>query len=428
MQTNIPAGHALAKKVFGAALFARTIQAPMWLTNLTGPAPKQSDAEAKLKGQTTKDMPVVRVTDLSKTAGETISVDAFDAIGGKPLMGDVNAEGKGEKLISSSMDISINLTTKAVDAGGKMSQQRTLHDLRGIAMANLAGYFPRLQNQSALVHLAGARGSMTGKDWVLPLQTDADFSATMVNAVKAPTYNRHYVVDGATLVQGGAQLASIDSTDKWTLDHVDQLSLILDDMDFPLQPVKVADDPAANDEPIKGVLFLTPRQWNDIKTSTASGNNWRTFIQNAWNRKSYGSKHPLFSGEAGMWNGVLIRQLSRYTIRFAASENVKIVTAGNRYTATETDQAVNAGLTAGYSVERAVLVGAQALASVFGRNQASEYYFSWHERKYNFERALEVAGDCMGGMAKLRFTYDDGNGNAEPSDNGVIVIDSAVKT
>ena len=427
MQTNVPAGSPLARKIFGAALFARAIQAASWLTNLTGPAPKQSDAEAKLKGQTAKDMPVVRVTDLSKSEGEAISVDAFDTIGGKPLMGDVNAEGKGEKLSSSSMDIKIDLSTKVVDAGGKMSQQRTLHNLRSIAMAQLAGYFPRLQNQTALVHMAGARGSMVGKDWVIPLASDADFSNIMINQVQAPTYNRHYVIDGSNLVQGGAQLGSIDSTDLWTLDHIDALSLLLDDMEVPLQPVKIADDPASNDEPIKAVLYLTPRQWAQVKTSTASGNNWRTFLQNAWNRKSYGSKHPLFSGEPGMWNGILVRVLPRHTIRFEASDSTNIITAANRYAATESAQTVNAGLTAGYAIERALLLGAQALGNVYGKNQSSEYYFSWHERKYNFERSIEVAGDCMGGMGKLRFKFADGQGNVEPTDNGVIVIDSAIK-
>jgi N4-gp56 family major capsid protein len=427
-QTSIPAGSPLARKIFGAALFARTIQAPNWLNNLTGPAPKQSDAEAKLKGQTSKDMPVIRVTDLSKTSGETISIDAFDTTGGKPIMGDANAEGKGEKLSSSSMDISINQTTKVVDAGGRMAQQRTLHDLRGIAMANLAGYFPRFHNQLALCHMAGARGTMTGKDWVLPLQSDPDFSSIAVNAIKAPTYNRHYVIDSTNLIQGGAQLAAIDSTDIWTLGHVDALSLMLDDMEVPLQPVKLADDPAANDEPIKAVLFLTPRQWAQIKNSTASTNNWRTFLQNAWNRKSYGTKHPLFSGEPGMWNGILVRVLPRYTIRFSASDTTKHITAANRYTATETDVTINAALGAGYAVERAILLGAQALGNVYGRNQQSEYFFSWYERRYNFDNNLEVAGRCMNGMSKLRFNWSDGQGNLEPTDNGVIVIDSAVST
>ena len=427
MQTQVAAGSALARKVFGTALFARVINAPTWLRNNTGPAPKQSQAEAKLKGQTTPDMPVVRVTDLSKTAGDTISVDCFDSINGKPLMGDVDAEGRGDKLSSSSMDISINLSTKVVDAGGKMSQQRTLHNLRGIAMSQLAGYFPRLQTQTAIVHLAGARGSMVGRDWVVPPASDSDFASIMVNTVKAPTYNRHLVIDGTGFVQGGQQLASIEADDIWTLGHIDALSLMLKDMDIPLQHIRVMDDPAADDAPILGVLYLTPRQWNQVKTQAETSNrDWRSFLQNAWNRKSYGSKHPLFSGEAGMWNGILVREAPRFTVRFEKSETTKIITAANRYTATETDATVNAALAATSAVERAMLLGAQALGLVYGRNQSSEYHFSWHERRYNFKRNLEVAGDCMGGMSKIRFTYDDGQGNKEPTDNGVFVIDSAV--
>lgn len=422
-QTNVPAGSALARKVFGAALFAKVVSAPSWLKNLTGDAPKQSDAEAKLKGQTVPDMPVVRVTDLSKSAGETVSVDAFDTTSGKPIMGDRNAEGRGEALSSSSMDIRIDNSTKVVDAGGKMAQQRTVHQLRTIAMAQLQGYFPRLHSQTAMVHLAGGRGSQVGKDWVVPLASDADFADIMVNSIKAPTFNRHLVINGTSFTEGGQQLGSVASTDLWTLAHVDDLAVRLSDHNFGLQPVKLNDDPAADDDPIKGVLYLSERQWAQIKTSNA----FQTAVQQAWARKSYGTKHPLFSGEPIMWNGILIRKLPKFAIRFAASENTNVITAANRYTATESVQAVNAGLTAGYAVERSLLLGAQALAYVFGRNQGSDTGFNWLENLYNFERNLEVGGEAMGGMAKLRFTFDDGSGNKEPTDNGVFVIDSAVK-
>ena len=423
MQTQIPAGSPLARKVFGAALFAKTVAFAGMVKNLTGNAPKQSDAEAKLKGQTVPDMPIVRVTDLAKSAGDSVSVDAFDTISGKPIMGDRNAEGRGEALSSSSMDIRIDNTTKSVDAGGKMSQQRTLHSLRGIAMSQLVGYFGRLDNQKALVHMAGTRGTQTGKDWVVPLSSDADFADIMVNTVKAPTYNRHLVVNGTGFTAGGAQLASIASTDLWTLNHVDELAVLLSDHNFGLQPVRLNDDPAADDDPIKGVLYLTERQWAQIKTSSA----FQTAVQQAWARKSYGTKHPLFSGEPIMWNGILIRKQNKFAIRHIQSDTTKIVTAANRYTATETDVTVNAGLTAGYAVERSILLGAQALAYVFGRNQGSDSGFNWLENKYNFERNLEVAGESMGGMSKLRFTFDDGQGNKEPTDNGMFVIDTAVK-
>ena len=422
-ETSIPAGSALARKVYGAALFAKVVNAPTFMKKLTGAAPKQSDAEAKLKGQTVPDMPIVRVTDLTKSAGDTVSVDCFDTVSGKPIMGDANAEGKGVALSSSSQDISINNSTFGVDAGGKMSKQRTVHQLRGIAMSQLLGYFPRLDTQRAIVHLAGARGVQTGKDWVLPLSTDADFSSIMVNTVKAPTYNRHLVIDSTSFVEGGLQLGSIDSTDVWTLAHVNTLSTILSDHNMSLQHVRLNDDPAADDDPIIGVLYLTERQWAQIKTSSA----YQTAMQNAWSRKSAGTKHPLFSGETIMWDGILVKKLPKFVVRFLPSSSTNVVLVADRYTATETAQTVNAALTSGYGVERALLLGAQALGYAFGKNQQSGTGFNWLERLYNFERNLEVAGESMGGMAKLRFNFDDGAGNSEPTDNGVFAIDSAVK-
>lgn len=423
-QTSIPVGSALAKKVFGAALFATTQRSPTMLKNLTGEAPKQGDAESKLKGQTSPGMPIVRVTDLAKTQGDTVSVDLFNIISQKPLVGDVNAEGKGEKLTFNSFDTKIDLFTKVIDAGGKMAQQRTVWNLRSIGLAALAGYMPRLETQQSLVHMAGARGSQQGMDWVVPLSTDADFANIMVNTVKAPTYNRHYVANALTLTQGGAQLGSIASTDLFALEHLDALRAIIDDADFPLQPIQIADDPAAADDPL--YLFLaTPRQYARLLSNT-SNNVLRSFQQNAWTRASYGSKHPLFRGEVGLWNGILVKKMAR-SIRFNASDSVNIVTSANRYTATESAQTVNAGLTAGYAVDRGMLLGAQALVNVYGRNQGSEYYYSVNERTYNFDRNYEAAADAMNGKAKVRFSIPDGAGNTEPTDMNVIVLDTAVK-
>lgn len=424
-QTTIPVGSPLAKKHFGAALFAVTQREPTIMKNMTGPAPKQSEAESRLKGQTSPDMPIVRVTDLSKTQGDAVSVDLFNVIGGKPLVGDVNAEGKGEKLSYNSMDIRIDLFTKGVDAGGKMAQQRTVWNMRGVALANLAGYMPRLETQQCLVHLAGARGSQAGLDWVVPLASDGDFADIMVNSVKAPTYNRHYVANAANLTQGGQQLGSVATTDQPKLTHLDALRVIIDDAEVQLGPVKIPDDPAANDEPM-WVLLAPPRAYNAFLTDATANNNIRSFQQNAWNRKSHGSKHPLFMGEVGMWNGILVKKMAR-SIRFAASESVQIITAANRYTATESAQAVAAGLSTTHVVERCLLLGSQALANVYGRNKSSDYYYAYLERLYNFERNYEAAGECMGGKSKIRFSIPDGAGNDEPTDIGVIAFDVVVK-
>lgn len=423
MTTQIPTGSALANKIFGAALFAAQLRKPTMSGNLTGPAPKQASAEAKMKGQSSADMPIVEVKSLEEGAGEKVSIDLFNIVGGKPTMGDKKVEGRGSPLTSDSMDVKINQYRKAVSCGGEMTRKRTVHGLRGIGMAALLSYFPRLRDQLNLVHLAGARGTQEGLDWVVPLSSDADYADILVNPVLAPSYNRHFVADAGTLIQGGAQLASIDSTDVLKLEHLDALRAYIDDLEFPLQPVKIADDPAGDDEPLY-VFLASPRQYSSLLTNT-SGAVLRTFQQNAVTRAGYGSKHPLFRGEVGIWNGILVKKATR-AIRFVASTVVPHITSANEATATETNVTVNAALGAGKAVDRGILLGAQALACVYGKHHKSGFYFNWSEKELDHGNEIEIAAAAMVGHSKVRFDIPNSAGTAIPTDHGVIVLDTAV--
>lgn len=427
-ETNVATGSTIAIKHYSAALFANTLRQTSVLENLVGSI-NPTHAMDRVAGQTDAGLPVVRIDNLMKTAGDRVSLDLVDTVNGEPLMGDVNREGKGSALSFSSQEIRIDLASKVIDAGGSMSQQRTKHQLREIALAQLSGYFPRLDIQESLVHLAGARGTQTGTDWVIPLQkgvqgltADAtNFGSIMVNDVKAPTYNRHFVVNGANLTQGGAQLASIVSTDQFKLSHLDQLRKRIDDMDQPLQSVKLSGDRASSSSKM-WVFIATPNQYSILLTEGSL----RAFQQNAVNRSAYmDSRHPLFAGEVGMWNGILVIKNER-AIRFLPGETTKIVTAGNASTATETDGTVNAALTAGYAVERGLLLGAQALGVAYGKTKVSGMQYGWKEHWYNFESNLEVMGEKVCGKSKIRFSVDDGTGAKVPTDFGVIVVDSAV--
>jgi N4-gp56 family major capsid protein len=419
-ETNIASGSSLAVKHYSAALFANTLKATTAMDNLIGPV-EPTSAMQKVAGQTNPGMPVVRIDNLMKNAGDVVSLDLVDTISGEPLMGDVNREGRGTPLAFSSMEIKIDLSSKVVDAGGSMSQQRTKHQLREIALAQLSGYFPRLTAQTSLVHLAGARGSQTGTDWTIPLQSASNFASIMVNTVKAPTYNRHFVVNGSGLTAGGQQLGSIVSTDALKLAHLDLLRKKLDDMDQPLQPVKLNGDRAADTSKM-WVFLATPNQYSILLTEGSL----RAFQQNAVNRAAYlDTRHPLFAGEVGMWNGILVIKNER-AVRFAPSESTKIITSANAATATETDQTVNASLTAGYVVERGLLLGAQALGIAYGKTKVSGMQFGWKEHWYNFESNLEVMGEKVCGHMKTRFSIDDGTGSKVPTDFGVIAVDSAV--
>ena len=422
MGTSVASGSNLALTQYSTAVTAQIVRAPGNLNSMTGPAPKQADAEAIMKQQTSPDMPYVRITDLSTDPkGDKVTVDAFNVVGGKPIMGDRNAEGMGKPLSSSSFDMKIDLATFNVDAGGKMSRQRTKHELRRIARAAVAGYFPRLIWQRAMAHQAGARGLQVGSSWDLPLATDPDFAEIMINPLQAPTYNRHLVINGTNLTRGGAQLASIASTDKWKLAVLDNLALFLESLDTKLPSPKFFGDEQSTDAPLKGVLCLSPGSYNDLITDLTSGNNLRSFISLVEQRQKYAKDSAVFRGECGIWRGILVKKVD-HTIFHNASSVVKHVTAANRLTATETDVTVNAAIGAGNQVERAVLLGAQALARAEGSSN-SGVQAAIIENTYNAGRNFEYLGEFMGGEAKFRLKFANENGDPEPTEN-VFVIDA----
>lgn len=426
--TAVPKGNALANKQFSKALTAMAVRAPTPIQALTGPISTEDSAMRKLKQQSTNDMPIVRVDDLSKAAGDIVQVDCAHVVKLRPVMGDKNAEGRGAALKYSTKDIILDMATIPVSAGGKMTQQRTPHSMRMNALAQLKRGMPAFRWQRILALLAGARGKQDGTDWVLPLATDPEFAEMMVNALKAPTYNRHFVVNGTSLTQGGLQINSLATTDGMKLGHIDELAALWDEMSIKMAPIQIPGDPAAGDDPIKGVLLVDPLVWDAIITDTTANNNIRTFETNAMKRADYGDlrKHPLFSGSPILWNGVLVRKM-QYAIRQDASDSVNIVTAANRLTATETTTTVAAGLSTTHQMARSVFLSAQALAMVSGANQASEETYSLLENRTNFERNLEMAGEIMGTEEKLRWALPNSNGDLEMTDFGALVIDSVVK-
>jgi Protein of unknown function (DUF4043) len=426
MSTHIPTGSGLAPKGWSEHLFTQVGKMPTPVNTLSGEAPDITKMGRILRRQSTTDMPIVRVSDLSKSAGDTVRIDCAHIIKVRPVMGDENAEGKGAKLDFSFKDCRIDMATLPVSAGGKMTQKRFQHDLRVTAVAQLKGAIPNFEWQRCLVQMAGARGQQDGLDWILPLASDPEFDAMIVNPVKAPTYNRHFVVNGANLTQGGAQLASVASTDVLKLDHIDLIAAILKEHSVRMLPVNIPGDRAAMDSPIRGILMLDNQVWSGLLRDTTTGNNLRTWQTNALERAKYGniSAHPLFSPGSFLWNDILVRGLGDFSVRFFASASVPHITAANRYTATETNVTVAAGLSTTHQVCRNLLLGAQALAFLSGVNSGSGVTYSMLENRTNFGRNLEMAGELICAQDKLRFSLPDGQGNLEPTDIGALVIDS----
>jgi N4-gp56 family major capsid protein len=406
MATNVPIGSSLARKIYSVGLFTRVQHAPGFMNLLSGEMPKEGSFAAKTKGQTSPDYPIVKAGDLAKGAGDTVSIDLFNILQGKPVMGDTRIEGRMMQLTYSSMDVRIDQVRGGADSGGRMTQKRTVHNLRNISMAGLQAWMQRLEDQTALVHLAGARGSQSTSDWVIPASTDPDFASIMVNTVRAPTKNRQFYANDATLP------SDIGTNDALTLQDIDRVVAQLRESPVVMQSVKIKGDDRAWNDPL-WVMFVTERQWLYLQART-SQTTWRQAVQYAFERKSSGVKHPLFDAyETIMWNGVLIKRMNRYAIRFNTGTSVTYDTGGaDGGTYTE------ATATTAQPVDRAIIVGAQALAKAYGKS-ASDYFYDWSEKEVDHGNSIETVSAAMCGSAKIRFRIDDAD-----TDFGVAVLDS----
>ena len=55
--------------------------------------------------------------------------------------------GRMMNLTSSSMDVKINQVRGGADSGGRMTQKRTVHNLRNIAMTGIQGWMQRFETK-----------------------------------------------------------------------------------------------------------------------------------------------------------------------------------------------------------------------------------------------------------------------------------------
>lgn len=419
-QTVVPFGSPDAHRVQSVGLFAATLQRTTNLNRLTGRMPKAATAESRARLQTSTDYPIVRCMDLTKVAGDEVTFDLMNHIGGKPIMGERMAEGRGEKLSFAQDRLRIQQTRKPISAGGKMTQQRTPHELRPLARAEAQGYMDRLVDQLTMVHLAGARGFHTA-EWVVPLNNDPDFVEICVNPVKAPTRNRHFTAttDGIQRFAVNAGEVVLPSTATMNMDVVDAISATMDSMGYAPAPVKIDGDQAAGDEPLRVLMVSAEQHMGFVKSG-----NFRLLQATAQARASQAGNNPLFLGQAGIWNNVLLMKMPK-PIRFFAGQ--PIAYCPDETSENEAIALVPASFAAGnFAVDRAILLGAQALAQAFGKERDSGIPFFWNEELLDHKDKLEVLIGMIAGMSKIRFAVTN-EGVTLPTDNGVIVIDTVVK-
>jgi len=424
-ETNIAYGSDQALVVQGAGLFTATMARLTKLNRLAGKLPTESDAENNLRFQSSSSLPVVRCMDLTKGPGDEIKFDLLNPMTGKPIMGDKNAQGLGAELTFAGDKLHIDQARFPISAGGAMSQQRTKYQLRKLARGQSFNLMARYEDQCQYVHLAGARGFHKDIDWVIPMAADADFASIMVNTVKAPTYNRHFLSNatGIEHVSAGSNDIALASTDILNMDVVDGLATMLEEMALAPPPVVFEDDQMSSDDPIR-VLLVSPKQYNSFVQSTQNSISYRTLMANAVARGQMAKNHPLFMNDSLLWRGILLVKVPK-PIRFYANDPINWCASATSASETTTDL-VDSAFSTTYAVDRALLLGGMALAEAFGKSGHSGAPYFFEEEITDFKDKFEVVCGQIGGKSKIRLDINHGE-STQPTDFGVIALDTAVK-
>lgn len=409
-------------------LFAATMQRKTILNRLCGAMPQQKDAENKLRLQTSTDYPILRCMDLTKFAGDRITFDLINPVGGLPIMGGAYAQGMGDAITFGQDGLRIDVTRKPVSAGDIMAQQRTIHELKSIAVAQAYSYISRLEDQRTLVHLAGARGFHQNGEWAVPLASHPQFGSIMINQVRAPSNNRHFCVTGSNIGKAATIYAanSMLTSDQLTMDTLDALRTWVDGVAFAPGAVKFNGDELAEDSPLR-VLLVSSEGYTSINRSGT----FRTLQAQSTARAAAAKSNPVMLGDAGLFNGILIVKMPK-PIRFYANNPVNYCASAT--SAIEVAGTVPAGFGTAYAIDRALLIGAQALGQALGKakitNKAGEESLDGMPMFYSEEvmdhgARLEVLIGLVNGMSKIQFAMDFG-AQTEFTDLGVVAVDHAV--
>ncbi|MDB5886685.1 MAG: hypothetical protein JWR74_2856 [Polaromonas sp.] len=418
--TNLSYGAPGAMIEQAAGVFGTHMTRNTAMRYLTGDMPKgTAGAAATIRKQTTPHKPIVRCQDLSKGKGDEITFHLLNPMGAEPIMGSEYAEGKGTAMSLSEDRLRVNQARFPIDLGNTMTGIRSPIDFRAMGRPMAQSLMDSYIDQSLHVHMAGARGYHHNIEWRIPTDVSARFPAIMVNRVKAPTKNRHYIVDGGNgikpfTVAGGE--VDLTTTDLFKIDTIDGVRSTIEQIALPPPPVIFESDKMGSDSPLR-VLLVSPAQFNGYATDPT----FRTYQANAMARSN---GNPLFMGQDTiLWNGLLIVKMMR-PIRFYAGDTIKYCASNT--SETESSCIVPASFGTTYAVDRSILLGGQAVAEAMAAHQDSSMPFFWSEEKLDHGDKIELLIGAIRGVSKIRFAVDQGNGDKHFTDYGVTVIDSTV--
>jgi N4-gp56 family major capsid protein len=327
---------------------------------------RESYFSRKFMGAEGASMPVQIIKDLESTAGDKVSFDLSMQLSMQPVEGDTPLTGKEEDLKFYSDDVLINQMRGGVNTGGRMTQKRTIHQLREIARVRQSEWWSRVFDELLFMYLSGMRG--INADYIFPTSYPG-FAGNSFNAPDA----EHVMYPGAKTN------LTIDANDKMTLAMIDRVVAASSMMGGgvgttpKIQPIMINGEKHY-------VLVMNPWQVFDVRTA-ATGNTWLDIQKAA--ATAEGRKSPIFQGGLGMYNNVVLHE-HQAIIQFNAGA--------------ATPQTVKCA--------RSLFMGVQAAVIAFG-SKGNGLRFGWYEEERDNGNQVVISTHSIFGISKVQFNSKD---------------------
>jgi N4-gp56 family major capsid protein len=246
-------------------------QAEIWAPGLFSQAENLTFFQG-MEGEPGSSMPIIRRDEFGKQAGDTIRFDIVLALTGAGLTGDSSGsllEGNEEALKFRQTTITVDSLQHAV-RWTKLVDKTITHDMRKTAKNQLAKWLAGKLDNQIFTELSGGGTTMpTLNKW---------FSGSATS--------RNTIADG-------------DATGRLTLDTLTEAKAYAQ-VELKIEPIKMDDD--GNEY---FVLVAHPYAIMELKRDD---DKWAQAQREAQVR---GDSNPLFTGAAGIWDGVIIKSSNR---------------------------------------------------------------------------------------------------------------------
>ena len=347
--TEFPANHPLAVRLWAKRLFVESLR-ETFVDRFIGSSEKNSIVYMK--------------DELTKSAGDRITVGLRVQLNGPGTLGDSTLEGNEEALTTHNDTIIIDQLRHAVRSKGKMSEQRVPFSVRQESMDGLKDWWADRIDTWFFNQIAG-----------FTAQTDVRY--TGLQPVLAPDAQHIARPNSKTTDE------SLTTGDEFNLGMIDKAiarakawQTTINGV-VPIRPIRY-----------KGgdyyVMFIHPYQTYQLRTNTNPGT-WAD-LQKARLLGSGSDDNPIFTGGSflGIYNGVVIHESSR------VPNGVHSVNG-----------------TAVAAVRRAIMCGAQSALMATGRDDSGPEKMTWVEELFDYNNQLGVAAGMIAGMKKSQFNATD---------------------